>query len=102
MTTGGLKVDVTADDDEDNYDTEITWSIVGGFLFFVALGVGIHYCCSKCKCCMVLCACCMCCRKKQIVEKEKEERLRVFKNEALGIDGKGEVQMQAGGDMEKA
>jgi len=95
VTTGGLKVDVTTDDDEDNYDTEITWSIVGGFLFFVALGVGIHYCCSKCKCCMALC---MCCRKKQIVEKEKEERLRVFKNEALGIDGKGE---QAGGDVEK-
>lgn len=57
---------------EDNYDTEITWSIVGGFLALVGLGVCIHYCCA--------------CRKRKVVEKEQEERLRLAQNESIAAE----------------
>ena len=56
------EVDIVNMDNSDNYDTEITWSIVGGFLLFVCFGVCIHYCCA--------------CRKRRILEAEAEERRR--------------------------
>lgn len=78
VTEGGLKVELQ-DDDDDN-DTAITWGIVGGFLGFVLIGVGIYCCCLKCACCLRF----ACCKGNRIAEKEKEERLRVFKNAAIG------------------